>query len=80
MAKRKPNLTTAQILEAIEHVTTMKNGDVCTGDIATYLKYHPSGILTRLKKLKTDGIVSCRHVQGGRMPLWSVVDYTCSGV
>lgn len=79
MAKRKPNLTTAKVLEAIKHVTERLHGDVCTGDIAEHLGYHPSGILTRLKGLKAIGVVVCRHVQGGRMPLWCVVDCACFG-
>lgn len=69
-AKRKPNLTTKKLLQAIEHVTEQKHGDVCTGDIAAHLNYHTSGILRWLTKLQRLGYVSCREVQGGRMPLW----------
>lgn len=79
MAKRKPNLTTEEVLKAIEEVTDTKNGDVCTGDIAAHLDYHSSGILTWLKKLQARGQVSCRLVQMGRMPLWKVVECSCFG-
>jgi len=75
-AKRMPNLKEDQLLRAVKHLNKKKRGDVCTGDVAEYLGYHASGVLLQLKKLEHKGILTCRYVQGGRLPLWGVKE-TC---
>lgn len=67
-----PNLKEDQLLRAVKHLNKKKRGDVCTGDVAKYLGYHASGILLQLGKLKSKGVLKCRYIQGGRLPLWSV--------